>query len=213
MKKRTKIIIVLTIIFSVFIGVVLYNQWQYRKEGWGRWMEIKTVEYEKAANYTIIDALEGKMVINENIGLRFAVPKDWQVNIITKENEIEILSPDIDITGMGRETSFPLKGCIIRSGVVYFVQDFLKQEQRPQIISKKIAGNKEIIEETQEIITISNYSALKTLKFKDSDLGRVILVEIPVKNKIYHFGIIFPISEKQRCEKEFNKFFDSVFIM
>ena len=214
MNKRNKIIFFLILFLFSFtlISYLIYDYLEYKKEIRESYWEIPSqVEYESVENYEIIETEEGKVVVNENAGLSFMVPEGWGVNILPEEYEVEIFTSDMNTTGLGFERIFPIDGCIIRSGIVYFIQDFPGQEQRPQIIRKKIE-EKGLLEDIQEVFFINNYSSLKTTRFKDSEFGRVILIETPINNTIYHFGVSFSLNNEEECLEEFHNFLKTVSI-
>jgi hypothetical protein len=211
--KRKKLVFVLTalIVLSLVLWLT-YSYFQFKKEmkGYGEWRDVKLADYESVDNYVITQTPEGEMVVNENMGLSFMVPEGWLVEKLAEENELEISTTDLDVKGLGSDTSFPRKGCLIRLGISIFDNDS-SEETLPYIITEKI--KEEALEDIQKVVFIGdNHPSLETLRFKDSEVGRIILIETPIDNKIYHFGISFSLNEQERCRNDFYDFLKTISI-
>ena len=200
--------IVALVLFLVVISFLLYNHWKYRYGASEPFYFTPHFEVEDIANYQIIETSEGRSVVNNNMGLTFSVPDQWSVEMLEEEYEVEISSPNME----GERGSFPLKGCVARVGIVRFIQDFPGQELRPQVMRSQIVGETPILEDIQEIVMVNNRASLKTIKYEGNERGEIILIELPIDNTIYHFGIIYASVDEEKCKEKFNEILDSVLI-
>ncbi len=213
-KNKIKTFLIVSLLLILIAGLYIFLDYlEYRKETNFVEFEIyKFIEHESIDNYEIIETDKGKMVVNEKAGLSFMVPDNWRAEKNSEIEEIELFSFDVDLSGIGLETTFPRNGCIIKTGIVRFIDNYSNQTRRPEIITDKIEGREELIEDIQEIISIDKRLSLKTIRFKSSDAGRIIFIETPLNDEIYHFGISFPLISEEECLKSFNKFLETISI-
>ena len=214
--NKKKFIITLSITFLLlFLGIFFLLRYseppEYKLIEDERWEKIENFKYESVENYTIEETPQGKIIINNNVGLNFAIPKEWhteKIDIDQYAQEIELSSPDKIISQDGY--AFPDKGCVIRISVEHYISKHPEEKRKPDFILSQI-GEK-IISDFQEIASISNYNALKTIEYKDSDIGEAVLIEVPIKEKLYSFGTLIIPEEKERCWQEFDNFLKTVLI-
>jgi len=209
MKKKN--INLLLIIIAVFLFVLWtsYSYWQFKKEtkDYGKWQEIEIAEYESVDNYVI----QGRLVINEEMGLTFTIPEGWEVerkDLDDFAQELNLISPDREESPDGY--FIPKKGCIIGA----FIRKYLQAEQeitRPFVIGK-IITSQEIDTEMQRVVFVSKISSLETTLYRDKDIGVSIATEVPLENKIYQFSLLASQTEEERCRKEFDDFLQTISI-
>ncbi len=210
MSKKTKLkTIFLVVLLLVFLLILYFSfeYWKHIKEGEVYFDSFK--EHESIENYIIRDTLDGKMVINENVKLSFIVPQGWDVEKIYIDDVIEISSPDKerypDIYG-----GFMERGCVFWLSVDYYIQRFSEEEHRPDLLLKQIQGKKDIKEDVQEVVFINNLPALKAKKISNETF--LILIEIPIDNRIYNVFSYSSLKDKDFCSAEFNVFLETVSI-
>ncbi len=171
---------------------------------------IEEVKFESPKNFLIKDTAEGKIVENRNAGLSFKVPEGWIAEIKEYdkgEGGIELFSPDVSFYS---NSKLQKKGCGVAVNIEYryneeeiqLVKDLIKGiQENPDMGSNKY----------KEVIEVDQHKALKQITFNNAAMGRGVSVQIPDTDKIYIFSTFFP-SEEERCEKEFDKFLETLSI-
>ncbi len=172
------------------------------------------IEYESVDNYEIIETDKGRMVVNENAGLSFMVPEGWGVEKIDEGEdfqEIRIFSQD---KSKKENNFFPDKGCIISVFIKNYKEIFPGEENRSTHVLKQILGEKELAsKEVQEVISVDNQPALKTILYRGRGIGELFMVEVPVNQKtLYNFDALTNLEEKERCLQKFNLFLETISI-
>ncbi len=202
--------IAMSVIFIIVAGLVSYTFYlnsNYPGSSESLYLSAN-IENEPIENYEIRKTPEGRFVMNNEAGFSFMIPEEWDIEMIENDKEVELSSPDM----IGERGLFPSKGCVVRVGISHFIQDFPDQERRPQDIEKQIVGDLPLIGDVQEVVVVDNRSSLKTSRYKDNEFGRLVLIELPVGNTIYHFGIIYSLADENECMEYFDELIDSVSI-
>ncbi len=202
--------IAMSVIFITIAGLVSYLFYlnsSYRGSSESIYLNVN-IENDPIESYEIIETSEGRFVVNNEAKFSFMIPEGWNIEMIEDDKEVELSSPDM----IGERGLFPSRGCVIRVGISHFIQDFPDQERRPQDIGKQIAGDLPLIGDAQEVVVVDNRSSLKTSRYRDHEFGRLVLIELPVENTIYHFGIIYSLTDENECAERFDEIIDSVSI-
>jgi len=191
---------------------------RYKKEIRESYWEIPSqVEYESTDNYEIIETEEGKVVVNENAGLSFMVPEGWGVKETEEitwsgginEYGIVLSTPEIELNPNSSWVPIPIQGCVIN---VYIKND----EQRFNYIETILRSGS--ISDNEEVVSISNYKALKNFYGESEELAQnlssffYILIEIPIKQKIYIFETYISTKDSKKCVDFFDNFIEKVSI-
>jgi hypothetical protein len=211
MKKEFIFIIVLAFIILIFGGIFLWSSFE-KEMG----TIIEEVKFEPAENYVIKDTPEGKIVENENVGLKFKVPDGWQVEKRigsfadksgTQECSIIVSSPDAKVS---TQINIPEKGCGISIRVEHRYSE--KEFHIVANLIKSIQENPENESLNYEILQVAKRPALKEILFDNEKIGQAISVSLPINEKVYIFETLILSQEKERCLEEFNKFLKTVAI-
>lgn len=164
------------------------------------------VKYEAPKYYVIKDGFDGKIVEDKHAGINFKAPQGWNVEkkeIGPDEWIVDIFSQDATINESGLLTG----GCGISAHVEYdeitsgIVQDSIGNPGR---FSQGISG-------TMEVVDISGHQGLKTI-YDRPEWGTTIVIQIPIKDKIYSFDTLFLPSEKERCSALIDEFLKNISI-
>jgi len=173
---------------------------------------LNEVFYEPLENYTLTETEQGSFVENSNIGLKMAIPSGWLVKKIeglgmdnkgVKEGAIAIYSPDSEVN---EATSIAYKGC----GISARCQISQKEKQFHIIAStiEDIQTGNEIA--GSELVSVSGMDALWEIVLDEEEIGKAIMVSLPIDDKVHIFETVLPPSEKERCEKEFRDFLTKI---
>ena len=194
MNKNTKIIILIIVILAVAVGGIFY---------WYTNREIKG----SPDDYVIRQTSEGTIVENKKAGLIVKAPEGWETKKLEfLEGSALIYTEDIEGRMEHGMVEPPLtKGCGIETAVVYKKMTF--EEIKEEV--KAIHWGLQIKSEEFEEITANQHPALKNT-FDSEVLGQVMVIYIPIKNKLYNFSLNWAPDEKEKCIQEFNKFLETV---
>jgi len=196
MKKKI-IISIFVILFLILVAGGGFFWWQRR--------EIKG----SPADYVIKETAEGKIVENKKAGLTVKVPEGWEAKKMEEQGGLMVFySPNIKGKLQNDKIIPPLdKGCIIHTSVIYEKIDFtqLKLQAKYNLALLDVKS-----EEFEEVV-ISHYQALKTTADTEK-IGAILGIDIPYKDKVYSFSLLFASDDKNNCVQEFNKFLETVSI-
>lgn len=174
---------------------------------------LNEVSYEPLENYVLSE--DGSFIENTNIGLKMIVPPEWIVKKVegigvddngVMDGAITIYSPDSEIDDI---THIAYKGC----GISVRFEKSYKEKQFHMIAStiENIETGNEI--EGSQLILISQKNALWETILEEEEIGKVIMVSLPIDDNIYIFETILPPIEKERCEASFKDFLTKVEII
>jgi hypothetical protein len=160
-------------------------------------------------DYVIKKTKEGKIVENKKAGLVVKVPEGWEVKKMeADEGLIVFYSPNTEGELQDGKIAPPLKtGCTIHIGVVYEEADLTQLKLEAKYNLALLGVKSEEFEET----TINNYRALK-ITADTQKIGSSIGIDIPYKNKVHSFLLLFAPNDKENCIQEFNKFLETISI-
>ena len=169
---------------------------------WWQGREIKG----SPADYVIKETEAGKIVENKKAGLTVKVPARWEVKKMEEQEGLMVFySPDIKGKLQNDKIIPPLdKGCIIHASVIYEEIDFtqLKLQAKYNLALLDVKS-----EEFEEVV-INHYQALKTTADTEK-IGAILGIDIPYKDKVYSFSLLFASDDKNNCVQEFNKFLET----
>jgi hypothetical protein len=201
MKKKFYFFLIFGIFVLVIVGVLVY--WGFSKD---EDRVTSGVKYEAPKYYVIKDGPDGKIVENKHAGINLKAPQGWNVEkkeIGPNEWIVNFNSPDLTTN----ETGFLASGCGLSAWVEYdeitsgVIQDSIGNPSR---FSQGISG-------TMEVVDISGHQGLKTI-YDRPEWGTSVIIQIPVKDKIYSLDTLLLPDEKERCSALIDKFFDDIFI-
>ena len=202
-KFLNKKIIVLVFVILFLVGGGIFWWQKIRETPIEKWEAAKVSREE---DYKVTkETPEGKIVENKKMGLIYEIPKDW---ILENGNPTRFYSSDTKFKG---DTSVILeKGCktYVYTSYIKTNLDTLKKFIDADF-SRLSSGVK--LDEFS-VIKISKYSALRH-EYQVKNFGmEYISVDFPSKDELYKILLSSPIEEKERCEKEFNKFLETISI-
>ena len=209
MSGKKKIAIIISFVVIIIAALFFYNDQKIKKElaKYDEMPLIPDIKEEPLDNYKIKETPDGKIVINENIGLVLSVPDGWSVEIAEDVMGVKLSSPDFTLDERG---IFPLSGCSIDMGVTHYIKSYPEQFIYPYIVQDKIRGEREIIDR-EEIIEIDGRPTLKIRTFADYGNTQLIMTETPIANNaLYGIGIVYANNDEKRCQKAFSNFLDTI---
>jgi len=169
-------------------------------------------EMEFAKDYTVRDALEGKVVENKEEGLIIRVPDEWVVKQYAEE--LVLFSPEIEFNEHGDfilESAKEKGGCGVSIEIKKCKKVDPEIETDAETLGRLIAETRENPIETetkkQRVVMIDNKSALERVTLQEGEV-KYILTEVPVNHTVYSFstGVIFA----EKCIQEFDKVLQTV---
>jgi hypothetical protein len=160
-------------------------------------------------DYVIRETNNGIIVENKKAGLTVKAPEGWEVKKLEfLEGSALIYTEDIEGRMEHGIVEPPLtKGCGVETAVVYKKMTF--EEIKEEV--KAIHWGLHIKSEEFEEITLNQHPALKNI-FDSEILGQVMVIYIPIKNKLYNFSLNWAPNEKEQCIQEFDRFLETVVI-
>jgi len=215
MNKKFTILIIL--ILLIITGGVFW-WWESRKEKEDKG---EIVEYHlnyplsKEEDFAIEDTPEGKIVKNEKEGLFIEVPEGWNARKTNLGGEngwiVELLSPDVKFRS--DYTFLPEEGCGIEISIKHDKDEYEIKKNYIRAFQEYPELLKEApVEEEIELLEVSGHPALKEVFFENEELGKSIMVTVPMNEKLYIFGTLLVPKDKERCFQEFNNFLKKVSI-
>lgn len=217
-KMNKKIIILIIVILLLMAGGVFwwwegiresqYNTYENMSEG---------MSWSSPEDYVIKDTSEGKIIENEKAGLKFEVPKGWEIKKESHEGShwIDLLSSDAKFD----KDNLLKEGCGVSLVVIYQENDMVVDERSPKYIRYKIELIKENPEEAEglyenyEAVEIDGYPSLKSIGQDHPVIGQTIWLAIPVTDKeTIAIETTLLSGYKERCAKEFDEFLKTVSI-
>lgn len=212
MKK--KIVIFIVVVLILVAGGFFW--WQEDKIE--SFLERKKLEGMTAPikDYNVIEESGEKFIVNEKDGLKIKVPAEWELETgvdmagMTSERNISLYSQDF--------TYRPPNGCLIEIEISR-LQKRRVEKYNGDLVMYPIEGAEEIKEMIKlykeakpkeiEVISIGQKEALKETNILKEGIGKYITVKIPTDNKVYIFK---SIQFREECDKEFNKFLETISI-
>jgi len=201
MKKKFYLFLILGIFVLAIIGILLY--WGFSEDSD---RVTPGVRFEAPKHYVIKDGPDGKIVENKHAGITLKAPEGWSVEkeeIGPDEWIVNFLSQDATTN----ESGLLISGCGISVHVEYdettagIVKDSILDPDR---FSQGISG-------VMGVINIDKNQALKTT-YNQEERGEVIILQIPIQDKIYSFDTLLLSGEKERCSALIDEFLADISI-
>lgn len=196
MKKRDLYSIIIAFILIGFLIGIFY--WQGSQEITG-----------SPDDYMIKETEQGIFVENKRAGLTVKAPDGWEVEKLDINNGLIIFYfPGTEGERKEELVTPPLNnGCMIHTNVVY-------QEIDIEGLKIEAAYNLALLNATSREfneIVVNNYPALEIIA-ETEKTGPTIGIDIPYKNKVYSFLLIFSLNHQNNCEQQFNNFLNNIVI-
>ena len=206
-----KIIILVVLICVILLGVGLSALNEYR-------------EYQKggdifgADDFTIQISNDEKIIKNEEVGLSFKVPADWQTGTFVG-GALAIISSDYQ-TRTG--DIFPEKGCLFTASAFTYGKYEINGALDVQENIQRLLKTEEELEKLgmEEVIIVDESQAYKTRQGIDRKIGEgeeteyggYIKVEIPniPRSAKYELNAFLFGDDIERCQKEFDQILATV---
>jgi hypothetical protein len=172
--------------------------------------------FEDPENYQFEELEEKMLVINDNLGISFEVPKEWEVDYYEEDGEelgyaedpkgIVFRSPDYQID----ENKEIEKGCEIGITVLDYKNDnnFNDWDKLNNDILEYKEGER-IDSNWKKIIKIGDYYGMgysldattEDWKEDGEEYGKMIIQILGENKTIYSIGVIFPLSNIEKCKE------------
>ncbi|GEM_PF-4988738 len=172
-------------------------------------------QWSQAGDYEIKEvAGQQTVVTNSKAGFSFKVPEGWELKgqeYGVQQYFLNLLSSD---SQLNEENKLLTQGCGMSLETLY-------QEQEHTLVQNSIARysqDPQKLPDNEQVLTISNYSALKTLSIPVDEkvlqiYGEAIQIQIPFsQDGLIEFGIRMMRDSRAKCTKEFDKFIADFFI-
>lgn len=151
------------------------------------------------------------LVENEEAGLKFVIPQDWEVTDDLLASFSMRTKDFIPFKDNLSSASVPKKGCWIGATVRYEKEG--SDNDYYFSSNKYYIDNPDYLMEDQEIIEIDNIKALKEIiNGEEVNPGRVELIWIPINDKVYLFESDLFGEDQEECKTHFDNFLNTVSI-
>lgn len=151
------------------------------------------------------------LVENEEAGLKFVIPQDWEVTDDLLASFSMRTKDFIPFKDNPSSASVPKKGCWIGATVRYEKEG--SDNDYYFSSNKYYIDNPDYLMEDQEIIEIDNIKALKEIiNGEEVNPGRVELIWIPINDKVYLFESDLFGEDQEECKTHFDNFLNTVSI-
>jgi len=157
-------------------------------------------------------------VENEKAGLRFMIPHGW-LTVSDNLAGFSMKSEDfLPFREMLSSASVPKKGCWIGASVRFEKEgsdyDLFYSSKKYYIDHPDYMELRRSDEHLYELSEVDGIKAVKEVLINNTDnIGEVILIWIPINDKVYLFESDIFGEDKDLCREEFNKFLSTVSII
>lgn len=151
------------------------------------------------------------LVENEEAGLKFVIPQDWEVTDDLLASFSMRTKDFIPFKDNPSSASVPKKGCWIGATVRYEKEG--SDNDYYFSSNKYYIDNPEDLRDGQEIIEVDGINALKEdLVVGEENPGKVVLIWIPINDKVYLFESDLFGEDQEECKTHFDNFLNTVSI-
>ncbi|MDD2274566.1 MAG: hypothetical protein PHG37_02020 [Candidatus Pacebacteria bacterium] len=151
------------------------------------------------------------LVENEEAGLKFVIPQDWEVTNDLLASFSMRTKDFIPFKDNPSSASVPKKGCWIGATVRYEKEG--SDNDYYFSSNKYYIDNPEDLRDGQEIIEVDGINALKEgLVVGEENPGKVVLIWIPINDKVYLFESDLFGEDQEECKTHFDNFLNTVSI-
>jgi len=198
-KKYLYIIICLVLVLGVFVF------WMVNKE------KYEPLIIAPFSSFVVSELGDISLVENEEAGLKFVIPQNWDVTNDLLAGFSMRTKDFVPFKDNPSSASVPKKGCWIGATVRYEKEG--SDNDYYFSSNKYYIDNPEDLRDGQEIIEVDGINALKEdLVVGEENPGKVVLIWIPINDKVYLFESDLFGEDQEECKAHFDNFLNTVSI-